>query len=433
MSDNESPVLVEPEDLIDENTPHAVQIVAIEEDARFELQTHAWRSLLAQIPPSSPVAIVSVVGAFRTGKSFLLSWFLNFLRTETQNDKNVAPAFEWKAGSERHTTGVWMWSEPLQYKGTTILLVDTQGMFDHETTMALTASIFGLSTLLSSYQIYNVDKRIQEDHLQQLALFSEYARAALEDSPGEEHKPFQQLEFLVRDWQHFEDDDDEHNLEALEQSMTDYLDTVLKEREAKDLKDTRDQIVSCFEQVSCYGLPHPGFAVTKKKYGGEVDVLEKLFVQLLDRYCRRILDTVQPKQIHGRTVTASELGTYVEAYADLFRTGTQFPTAATLLEATATANNTNAVHMSVHQYKSELDRKAGPSCTIYVPPEQVKELHVQHKQASLSLFDSMAKFGPKAKIEESKREVVSQISEQWTVYESLNESRNPLRGLELYV
>ena len=32
--------------------------------------------------------------------------------------------------------------------------------------------------LLSSYQIYNVDKRIQEDNLQHLALFSEFARMA---------------------------------------------------------------------------------------------------------------------------------------------------------------------------------------------------------------------------------------------------------------
>ena len=60
-----------------------------------------------------------------------------------------------------------------------VLLMDTQGMFDNETTMTLTAQIFGLSTLVSSFQIYNVDKRIQEDNLQHLALFSEYGRLAL--------------------------------------------------------------------------------------------------------------------------------------------------------------------------------------------------------------------------------------------------------------
>ncbi len=34
-----------------------------------------------------------------------------------------------------------------------IVLMDTQGMFDHDTSMALTAQIFGLSTFVSSYQV----------------------------------------------------------------------------------------------------------------------------------------------------------------------------------------------------------------------------------------------------------------------------------------
>jgi hypothetical protein len=53
-----------------------------------------------------------------------------------------------------------MWSEP--FIRTTkasggeklaVLLMDTQGMFDNETTMTLTAQIFGLSTLVSSFQV----------------------------------------------------------------------------------------------------------------------------------------------------------------------------------------------------------------------------------------------------------------------------------------
>lgn len=82
-------------------------------------------------------------------------------------------------------------------------------MFDNETSMNLTACIFGLSTLLSSYQIYNVQNRIQEDNLQHLALFSEYGRIALAGGdkaeidadilmPDEDAPPFQRVEFLVR-------------------------------------------------------------------------------------------------------------------------------------------------------------------------------------------------------------------------------------------
>jgi hypothetical protein len=79
-----------------------------------------------------------------------------------------------------------MWSEPFirstsatNGEKIAILLMDTQGMFDNETTMTLTAQIFGLSTLVSSFQVYNVCRQIQEDNLQHLALFSEYGRMAL--------------------------------------------------------------------------------------------------------------------------------------------------------------------------------------------------------------------------------------------------------------
>ena len=54
-----------------------------------------------------------------------------------------------------------------------VLVVDTQGLFDNESSMLLTSCVFGLSTLMSSHQIYNVKERISEDHLQTLALFSE--------------------------------------------------------------------------------------------------------------------------------------------------------------------------------------------------------------------------------------------------------------------
>jgi atlastin len=78
-----------------------------------------------------------------------------------------------------------MWKEPYYRtlpgpKGeqVAVLLMDTQGMFDSRLTQMLTACIFGLSTLISSHQIYNVQNRIQEDNLQHLALFTEYGRVA---------------------------------------------------------------------------------------------------------------------------------------------------------------------------------------------------------------------------------------------------------------
>ncbi|GMF60591.1 unnamed protein product [Phytophthora fragariaefolia] len=200
--------------------PRARQIVSInDEGTNFELDEAALRHIFHQVPEDMKVAIFSVVGAFRTGKSFALDLFLRYLRhasrgrmlkrdgaddeaaevwkawvlegvggseAKLEGNSNVAQThgekgFSWRAGRKRNTTGIWMWETPFIRPSQTgediaVFLIDTQGMFDSETSQMLTASIFGLSTLLSSYQIYNVDKRVQEDNLQHLALFTEYGR-----------------------------------------------------------------------------------------------------------------------------------------------------------------------------------------------------------------------------------------------------------------
>lgn len=467
----------------EDDAPRAVQIISVgNEKDKYAFTFHEERmnAVLTKIPPGWKVSVVSVVGAFRTGKSFLLSWFLRYLSyhskgldsSEGREEKVEADGkkwyeqfqslgndgFDWRGGAERNTTGIWMWSQPSflrrsnhetgEDEDVAVVLVDTQGMFDHETTMSLTASIFGLSTLLSSYQIYNVDKRIQEDNLQQLALFSEYGRMALrEDKHSDceegvsesnkatlrQSKPFQRIEFLVRDWQNFEDDED---LDAMELEMDDYLEKVIADRDAADLKDTRSQITSCFDKTSCFLFCHPGFAVTKKKYTGDVNVIEPTFLRLLDRYCERVFNggaNLVPKAIHGRDLTAVELGTFIKAYAQMFEDGARFPKATTMLEATSSANNTNATNMSVVKYKDVMDNIAGPHCSSYLKPKELEEMHKKAVAECIEVFDSVANFGNRRNIMLARQSTLRKINDDFELYSQLNEGRNPLAGLETYL
>jgi atlastin len=86
-----------------------------------------------------------------------------------------------------------MWSEPfllktLKNEEVVVLLMDTQGSFDSSSTIRDCATLFALSLMLSSMQIYNLSQNIQEDDLHNLQLFSDYGRLALDSTS---HSPFQ--------------------------------------------------------------------------------------------------------------------------------------------------------------------------------------------------------------------------------------------------
>lgn len=86
-------------------------------------------------------------------------------------------SFAWRGGSERQTTGIWVWSEPFVKVSSSgqpvaVILMDTQGMFDNETSMALTAQIFGLSTFVSSFQASKPDQLRRIDVWDSVLIFS---------------------------------------------------------------------------------------------------------------------------------------------------------------------------------------------------------------------------------------------------------------------
>jgi len=107
-------------------------------------------------------------------------------------------------------------------------------------------------------------------------------------------------------------------------------------------------------------MTHPGFAVTKKTYDGDVDKIDGTFLKLLTGLCDKVFgDELEAKHIHGRFLTALELGEYIKAYAKMFKSGAEFPEATTMLAATAEANNKNGMRLAVAKYKSEMERVSG--------------------------------------------------------------------------
>jgi len=308
-----------------------------------------------------------------------------------------------------------------------VVLMDTQGMFDMKTSLALTAAIFGLSTLISSYQIYNVTKQIQEDYLDQLDYFTQFALVALRefdkaaarkrkatDPDPESKKPFQTVEFLVRDWQNFSDDS---NITKCLDEMPGVLDAALKQP-TKD-HNSREQIKSAFENISTYLLPHPGLPMTKLQYKGSIKEIESNFLQLLDIYVRRVLDQqLVVKKIQGRVVSPQSLITYIKTYADVFKEG-QVPKPMTLVDAMSMTTNLVAKEEALSQYKAEMHVLTGGKS--YVPKPDLKDRHDRVYALALDKFDSSAVFGSDSQIAQARSELVKALDETWENLQKLNE------------
>lgn len=322
-------------------------------------------------------------------------------------------------------------------KPTAVFLMDTQGMYDSETGQHLTASIFGLGTLISSYTVFNLMFQIQEDHLQHLALFSEYGRVAMKEASSEldgtDFHPFQKLEFLVRDFSHFRKAKGD-DLEALQQQMADYLEKVMSSKFQKDLKEVRDQVELCYEEISCYCLPHPGHEVAEgDEFDGEINVIRPKFRRLLGDYVRRVFnDRISVKKIMNEELTAMQLFEYIKVYCKLFQESEIFPEAMTLFRATQEANVAYATQRSVTVYKEEMDRFAGVGAS-YIKEEELSKVHKTAVKTAISEFQQNTKIGSEAINKEGEKNLKRLIAERYSEYKESNRLRDPLSFVAPYI
>jgi atlastin len=268
--------------------------------------------------------------------------------------------FLWRPGMQKCTEGIWIWSQPFVRTRTNadgatekvaVLLMDTQGAWDSQLSKEDSATIFGLTSVLSSKQVYNISKQIQEDKVENLHWFVECARSAMRTHEGEDvgkaeerESPFQSLEFLVRDWPNFED---EWGMAECCEQMREHL-AMHCDPEKVDTPTVKS-LGTLFSDISCFCLPNPGQVIEKKTWGGALEKLDPDFITFLDTYVKRTFQTLPAKQILGQDLMPANFAIIFKAFVKAFKDAK--PVAMPIAQALAFSNNLQAKERGVKTYK----------------------------------------------------------------------------------
>jgi len=406
--------------------PTAVQIVCPDaENGKYKFDTHAFEEIIEKNQVEDlPVVVVSVAGAFRKGKSFLLNFIVRYLSSEDKNnwlggDDEPLEGFSWKNGSDRDTTGILLWSEVFKVeredgKQVAVMLMDTQGAFDGESSMRECVTIFALSTMVSSVQIYNLSQQIQEDDLQHLGLFTEYGRMAKGES---ELKPFQALKFLVRDWSYPYDHPygDEGGASLLQKRLK------ISEDKHEDLKEVRQHIHSCFEDISCYLMPHPGLNVaTDRNFNGSLNNIRTEFKQHINNFVPSLFGPkdIKVKSINGSEVTCREIIDYFVSYMKVYNKD-DLPKPKSMLHATAEVSNLNLVKKFRDVYKDEMEKLFEK--IPYMSHENLIKENEKINNKIFTEFDETKKLGSTEFVATFKSQLENEMNETFVGYRDRND------------
>ncbi|XP_031633295.1 atlastin-like [Contarinia nasturtii] len=404
---------------------------------KFEINLDDFKRILEvdQIKDRN-VVIVSVAGAFRKGKSFLLNFFLKYLNAQYKKHDvsdwlgeketgNRLIGFEFAGGRQAKTSGIWIWSEIFIHdfangEKVAIMLMDTQGIFDSRTSLKNNTTIFAISMMLSSVQCYNVMQNIQEDDLQHLELFTEYGLLALNKS---NEKAFQNLLFIVRDWPNAFQKDTPYGDGKF------FLDELLTESAShtSEMTHLRRRIKSSFERVCAYLMPSPGSAVaTGRNINGDLSQIDAEFIEHLKKLVPSIFapEHLIPKKINGQKIRARDLATFLQNYMSIFNSDT-LPEPQTVIAATASALLLVLCTDCFNSYDEAMTRKfkekSKNESEPYFLPLDLKMTHDEAKAQSMSQFVLKQKLGATALIEKFQTELAKKIADK---YNSFSEDNN---------
>ncbi|XP_063168613.1 guanylate-binding protein 1-like [Candoia aspera] len=334
-----------------------------------------------------PVVVVSIVGLYRTGKSYLMNKLAG---------KNSG--FSLGSTVQANTKGIWMWCVPYPERPhQTLVLLDTEGLGDVQKGNSQNDSwIFALAVLLSSTLVYNSLGTIDQtamDKLHFVTELSEHIKTKTSSIHGDTEDTSEFVGFFptfvwaVRDFT--------LQLERNGQPITedDYLEQALELKKGNSQEEQmfnlpRKCIRLFFPTRKCFIFDRP----TSRKNLPHLEKMQESqldtdFVEQAKQFCRYIYWTSQEKTLPGgHVVTGNLLAELVKTYMDAICSG-KVPCLENAVLALAEIENTAAVREAGAHYMQLMEQK------LELPTETLQDLLDIHKiceKEALQMFMARA-------------------------------------------
>lgn len=154
------------------------------------------------------------------------------------------------------------------------------------------------------------------------------------------------LQFLVRDWSY--PYEAEYGPEGGKKILKRRLE--ISDMQHQELQSLRKHISSCFSDISCFLMPHPGLKIaTNPKFDGRLSEIEDEFKEQLRQLIPMLLapENLVTKKINGQVVKAKELLEYFKSYIKIYK-GDELPEPKSMLVVSSMFNYTHSYNN--HEY-----------------------------------------------------------------------------------
>ena len=294
-----------------------------------------------------PLAVLSICGPYRSGKSYFMSRLLGSPET-----------FHLGHTMRACTRGIWMATTVLESDEFAAIVLDTEGIDAVGASETMAMSLLILTTLLSSYFIYNSKKVPRKDDLEKMRRFTQLSTSLLarggEAMTNEVMKKFfPSFLWLLRDV----------TLKVTNRggeliTPTEYLHTRLLASESGELTELGQALFSLFPSLECSTLP---LASTKphviRNIVEQQDKLNPAFNTAIDELIVRILRQVTPKKaIDGvRSINGSQLAALACGYVEAINTPGALPDLEQGWQAVVELELKECSDKLVREYKREME------------------------------------------------------------------------------